>query len=317
MDRDHPDLNLPEDNVVELHAEPQPDLVSEPPSRLGFRIGAIALALVAVLAVVLAWNEHRTVRSLTASSREMSGALDEARQQANTLSARLNAVQAEANAARAAAESAQNQPVPVTLPRAPKPASHHVAVRRKPVDDPRWQQVQSQLGEQQKQLSEHQKQLDETQASLDQAKTDLQGKIDSARSDLGTDIARNHDELVALEKKGERNFFEFDFPKSKDFHHAGPVSISLRKTNSKHEYCDLEMLVNDQELSRKHVSLYEAVMLYPEGYAQAIELVINHIDKDSIHGYVSEPKYRAAAQTAAQVAPAATPPLEHRPDEGH
>jgi hypothetical protein len=95
------------------------------------------------------------------------------------------------------------------------------------------------------------------------------------------------------------------------------VGISLRKTNSKHEYCDLEMLVNDQELSRKHINLYEAVMLYPEGYPQAIELVINHIDKDSIHGYVSEPKYRATAQTAAQVAPAATPPLQHRADEGH
>ena len=90
------------------------------------------------------------------------------------------------------------------------------------------------------------------------------------------------------------------------------------------------MLVDDREITRKHVNLYESITFYPEGYPQPLELVINRIDKDSVHGYVSEPKYRSTEQAAAPAsAPATTasvnPPapaapdvkLEHREDGAH
>jgi hypothetical protein len=85
------------------------------------------------------------------------------------------------------------------------------------------------------------------------------------------------------------------------------------------------MVVDDKSITRKHINLYESVTLYPEGYTQPLELVINRIDKDSVKGYVSEPKVRSKEQAAAVATPPATvavnPPastarearLEHRP----
>ena len=72
----------------------------------------------------------------------------------------------------------------------------------------------------------------------------------------------------------------------------GPVGVRLRKANSKHQYADLELLVDDRNLSQKHVNLYQPVMFYTPDSPQAVELVINRIGKDHIHGYVSMPKYR-------------------------
>jgi hypothetical protein len=66
----------------------------------------------------------------------------------------------------------------------------------------------------------------------------------------------------------------------------------LRKANTKHEYADLEMLVDDFTVSKKHVNIYEPVVFYSGDRKLPVELVINSIAKNHIHGYVSEPKYK-------------------------
>ena len=68
--------------------------------------------------------------------------------------------------------------------------------------------------------------------------------------------------------------------------------MRLKKANSKHQYADLELLVDDRNVSQKHVNLYQPVMFYTPDTQQPVELVINSITKDHIHGYVSAPKYR-------------------------
>ena len=176
----------------------------------------------------------------------------------------------------AAAEAPQKEEAPAPVaPPAPRRPAHRAVAKRPPVEDPRWNQIQQQLGEQQKALAESKQQIAETQANLQQARSELEGNLQSARNELGGSIARTHEELVALQKKGERNYYEFNIGKSKAYHHNGPISISLRKVNDKHEYCDLDMLVNDTGISKKHVNLYESVTFYPEGYLQPVELVIN------------------------------------------
>jgi hypothetical protein len=120
----------------------------------------------------------------------------------------------------------------------------------------------------------------------------------SARNELGSGIAKNHEELVALQKKGERNFYEFDIDKSKQFSHTGPIGVSLRKANTKHLYADLELLVEDRSISKKHLDLFEPAMFYPDGEHQPIELVVNRISKNHVHGYISVPKYRGSELTA-------------------
>src|SRR5260370_28805489 len=112
---------------------------------------------------------------------------------------------------------------------------------RRRIDAARWRNVQGQLGA-------PAKQIDSTRQDLTNTRTVLQGSI-----------ATTHDELVMLEKKGERSYYEFDVDKSGQFQHEGPVGVRLRKANTKHEYADLEMMVDDFKVSKKHVNIYEPV----------------------------------------------------------
>ena len=168
---------------------------------------------------------------------------------------------------------------------------------------PDWKEVDrypdSELRQSVNQLAERLDDLDPHDIGAEEdAYGGIEGNLASTRTELGGDIARNHEELVALQKKGERTYYEFSFEKSKTYHHTGPISIALRKADTKHGYCDLEMVVDDKAITRKHVNLYESVSFYPEGYPLPLEVVINHIDKDSVRGYVSEPKYRSKEQAA-------------------
>jgi hypothetical protein len=295
-------------------------------------IAVVGFALVAGIAAGYGWLQHDAARQLISERGELSAALTQAKGQEDALIAKVNALsvaQAQEQAARAQTEAVKNEQFPPRSGEAPKHAPRRAVAQSAPADDPRWTQVQHQLGDQQKELTDSQKRIDETQANLQQAKSEMEGNLQSARTDLGADIARNHEELVTLEKKGERNYYEFSFEKSKAYHHAGPISIGVRKTDAKHEYCDLQMLVDDREITRKHVNLYESIAFYPEGYPLPLELVINRIDKDSVHGYVSEPKYRpterATAPAPAPTTASVTTPtpaaqdikLEHREDGGH
>jgi hypothetical protein len=83
------------------------------------------------------------------------------------------------------------------------------------IDDPRWKKMPEQLDDQAKQA-------EATRQDLTSARTELQGSI-----------ATTHDELVLLEKKGERSYFEFDLDKSGQFQSEGPVGVRLRKANTK------------------------------------------------------------------------------------
>ncbi len=305
------------------------DFEEEPaPSHRGLVMGLILLGLIAIFGVSYGWMQHRSVERLASSRDQLNASLAQMRSQSDALTAKVNALSAAQVQSEAELAEAARKAHAASVATAAEHSAHRATARRQP-DDPRWKQLEQKLGDQQKQLAESRQQIADTQASLQQARSDLETSLQSARTELGGGIARNHDELVALEKKGERNYYEFDIPKSKLYHHTGPISISLRKANVKHEYCDLGMVVNDAEMSRKHVNLYEPVMFYPEGYPLPLELVVNHIGKDTIHGYVSEPKYRLPQQASAAepkpqtiavqspVPPASNPQLGRRQDDTH
>jgi hypothetical protein len=80
--------------------------------------------------------------------------------------------------------------------------------------------------------------------------------------------------------------------KSKNFQRVGPMSLSLRKADTKHKSYDLAMLVDDNELNKKKVNLYEPVWIHNENGGQPVQIVVNRIAKDAVHGYVSAPKYK-------------------------
>lgn len=47
-----------------------------------------------------------------------------------------------------------------------------------------------------------------------------------------------------------------------------------------------------RDLTQKHVNLLQPMMFYQADSEQPIEVVINEITKNDIHGYVSAPMYR-------------------------
>jgi len=149
-------------------------------------------------------------------------------------------------------------------------------------------------------------------------RADLEGSISSTKNELNGSIAKTHDELVALEKRGERNYYEFDLTKSKQFQRIGPMSLSLRRTDTKHKSYDLAMLVDDNELNKKKVNLYEPVWIHTESGGQPVQIVVNRIDKNGVHGYVSAPKYKVSElptlSSSSQSAPeTGAPPAQQSP----
>jgi uncharacterized coiled-coil protein SlyX len=189
------------------------------------------------------------------------------------------------SAAPAPAASASEKVAPVAVASAkPVPAKRSVTKKHVPVDK-RYAELKTQLDEQQKQLKA-------TQDELAKNRAELEGSLNSTRDELNGSIAKTHEELVALEKRGERNYFEFDLSKSKQFQRFGPLTLSLRKADTKHKNYDLSMIVDDNELSKKKVNLYEPIWIHTESGGQPVQIVVNRIEKNLVHGYVSAPKYK-------------------------
>ena len=229
-------------------------------------------------------RENRKVRELAATNQALSASLGQLQSQLQMMAEKLNTL---------------NAPAPQKTPAASQPASNKAHARtaprrmvaRRAADDPRWKQVQSQL-------SEHEKQLASTRDEVAKTRDDLSGRLSSTRDELNGSIARTHEDLVALQKRGERNYYEFQLDKSKRFERVGPISLSLRKVNFKHKAFNLVMMVDDFQLDKKNVNLYEPVWITLSDRPQPLELVINHVQKDQVQGYLSEPKYKKSELTA-------------------
>jgi hypothetical protein len=245
-------------------------------------------------------GERRHAADLAAENSRMAATLSQTQSQLDTLTARVNAMTLQATAAPSPSPTTQPLPeaVPETHPLVTRKTTHKA---RQPlaVESRHWKKFEAQL-------AEHQKAIAGTQQELEKARTDLEDKLGLARVELNGSIARTHDELVALEKKGERDYYEFHLQKSKEFQHAGPLNLSLRKTNTKHAYYDLTMLVDDRQLDKKHVNLYEPLLVYPADKRQPFEVVVNQITKNGAHGYVSAPKYTESQTTASGAASTST-----------
>jgi len=68
------------------------------------------------------------------------------------------------------------------------------------------------------------------------------------------------------------------------------------KRYTKHKSFDLAMIVDDNQLSKKKVNLYEPIWIHAR-MIRSRASVINKIDRDRVSGYVSAPKYRNSELT--------------------
>jgi hypothetical protein len=262
----------------------------------------LALCALAAASVFYTVKEHRQTQELAASNQVLSASLGDLQSQLQAVSQKLNALTVP-----------QQAPVSVNAPVTPqralsakrlhrKATAHRLVARRPPVEDPRWNQVRSQLSEHEKQLASTREEVEKTrtdlQGKLSSTRDELSGKLSSTRDELNVSIARTHGELVMLQKLGERNYYEFHLAKTKGFQRVGPVSVSLRKVNFKRKSYNLAMIVDDAELNKKSINLYEPIWITLSDRPQPLELVVNRINKNQVDGYVSEPKYKKSELTA-------------------
>src|SRR5688572_10194159 len=140
--------------------------------------------------------------------------------------------------------------------------------------------------------------LNSTRSDLSATRSDLNAtreEVASSRRDLGGLIARNSSELVDLRRKGERDFVEFDIAKGKKFSRVGDVMVQLKKTDVKRQKYEVVINADDSEIQKKDRTANEPVTFLVGRERARYELVVNHIDKDRIRGYLSTPKDKLTA----------------------
>ncbi len=121
---------------------------------------------------------------------------------------------------------------------------------------------------------------------LDSTKQDLQ----MARSEMGTLIARNHDDVETLRRLGEREYIEFTIGARNKAQKVGDVTIELRSTDPKKNQCNLVLMVDDKRTEKRNRTIDEPIFFYAHGAHQPMEVVINQVEKNKVTGYLSVPK---------------------------
>ena len=246
---------------------------------LVFSLTVVIIGVISAAYFYVSQQRQRN-RELGAANQRLAVSLAEFQGQLQSMSERLSALQT------------QMAPSPVPLhtqrPARARPTSEVSVVRR----DPRVERIQNQLSQHEKQIADAREDIDRTKIDLSQTRDDLQSNISAAKSELNGSIARTHDDVAALQKRGERNYFEFAIDRSKQFSRVGPLSIVLRKADTKHKRFDVTLFVDDNQLQKNGVNLYETVWISLSDRLQPVELVVNKIAKNHVEGYLSEPKYK-------------------------
>ncbi len=152
---------------------------------------------------------------------------------------------------------------------------------------------------------------------IEATKTDLEatkGKLERSLGDMNVMsglIARNHDDLDELRRRGDRNYYEFTVQKTKTPQRVGPVQINLSKVDQKKAKYTMVVFVDDRSIEKKDKTAGEPVQFYVKGASRMApyEIVVFDVGKNQITGYLATPKEggAGAAAPAAAAAPATTP----------
>jgi len=121
--------------------------------------------------------------------------------------------------------------------------------------------------------------------------------LKSVEGDLGVQsglVATNGQELQALRRLGERNYFEFKLGRTKDRQRVGDVTLLLKKTDPKKNKYTVEVMADDKLTTKQDKNINEPVQFYTSKAKQPYELVVNQVQKDQIVGYLATPKEQTA-----------------------
>src|ERR1700737_1765278 len=131
-------------------------------------------------------------------------------------------------------------------------------------------------------------------------RTDLdstQNDLKMARSELGTLIARNHEDVEQLRRLGERDYVEFTIDAKNKPQKVGAFLVELRGTNLNKKRYGVALTVDDVRIEKKNMPVNEPVFFHQGNERRPLEMVINQVGKDKVTGYISVPK-AGSSQTA-------------------
>ena len=143
------------------------------------------------------------------------------------------------------------------------------------------------------------KDIEATRSDLEATKS----KLERANGDMGVMsglIAKNHDDLEELKRRGDRNYYEFTIQKAKAPQRVGPVQIALNKTDPKKSKYTMTVLADDKSIEKKDKTSGEPVQFYVKGSARLApyEVVVFEVAKNQITGYLATPKDATSASTS-------------------
>ena len=142
---------------------------------------------------------------------------------------------------------------------------------------------------------------------IEATKSDLEatkGKLERSLGDMNVMsglIARNHDDVEELKRRGDRNYYEFTVKKTKTPQRVGPIQVNLSKTDPKKSRYTMTVFADDRQIEKKDKTSGEPVQFYVGSSRSApFEIVVFNVGKDQITGYLSTPKDAGAAPAAAK-----------------
>jgi hypothetical protein len=261
-------------------------------------VSAIAiLAIVSVAGVGLAWNESARMTDLQTA---MGGQIKTSQQDADQKISSLREKQAQSDAATTALQSdlgVVTKRLRLTQGEL-KTARDEAAQEAAQIRDDAQKQIAA-VGDNvtsvKTELSTKASadDLNATNGNVTAVKTDLAGTkndLQMARSELGTLIAKNHDEIDTLRRMGERDYVEFTISGRNKPQKVGSLTVELKAVNLKKNEFDVALTVDDVRTEKGKRTVNEPIIFYPQGTHQADEFVVNTVGKDKVTGYVSMPK---------------------------
>ena len=137
---------------------------------------------------------------------------------------------------------------------------------------------------------------------VETTKSDLaatKDKLDHTIGDLGLQsglIAHTREDLEALRRKGERNYYEFALVKGKAPVPVSTISLQLKKVDAKKSKFTLNVLADDRTIEKKDRTMYEPLQFYTTKDRHLYEVVIFTAEKNKVTGYLSTPKDATVAE---------------------
>jgi hypothetical protein len=190
-----------------------------------------------------------------------------------------------------ASNSASSDPSPRPVYRiSPPPVSQQPARSEGPAVDPAIAQkvagIQQGLGSlQQNAAADH----ESWQATTDRL-ADVSGQVGNQQLQL----LRSQDELNQLLARTQRTAIPFELHRGADHQSVGPISFTLKSTNTKTQRYTLCAYVQEGCVELKERNRYEVVQFVTSRYSSPLEVIATAVLKDGITGYLEVPTDKTA-----------------------